>query len=279
LDLAKFANFLLHGNDGVLSKNLLDELKRKQIDTDMYLDLIGYGYGMFVEESTFADTKFYKVKVLEHGGDIPGFAADMYLVPDRDFAMIVLANTDAAHMSKSFGVALETLAGVNSSTPPDPDVDTSQFAKYAGEYNDQFNVGTIILTTDQKDLYMQAPLLDKAGIGYTKKLTCYVRDNCETTITQNGKNYNVDVTFIFDQQGEVEYLRSRIFVAKRVSAVDGGTSDGAVVDGGDTGDAGLSMDSGANLVPPFHYGPDMASIAEKLRVSDETPMRRFRHVR
>jgi CubicO group peptidase (beta-lactamase class C family) len=254
LDLVKFADFLLHGNDAVLPASQREAMQTAQVNTHEYLDLYWYGYGLFVEEGSFLSTKYYKLHAVEHGGDIPGFAANLFMVPSKDLAIAVLANTDAAHLEKSIGVALETLGGLAPSASPEPDVQPSKFADYAGEYLDKYNVGTLLFTTDGTDLFVSAPDLEKYGIGYEKTLNCYVRDTCLMTIYQGGQTYKESVTFILDQQGRGEFARTRIFVATRVPDADGGTPDAGSVPPPD--------------VPP---APDVQGLLSKLRMLEPIP--------
>lgn len=57
----------------------------------------GYGYGWFINELEGA-------KVIEHGGDIPGFSAHVLTIPDRRIFVAVLSN-DAQHTPRPDFVA------------------------------------------------------------------------------------------------------------------------------------------------------------------------------
>ena len=91
---------------------------------------------------------YHATTLVSHGGDIPGFAADVYYVPSTKFAIIVLANTDGAHFTNSVVLALETYAGLPApTTAPSFPIDPSTFASLAGSYQDDFNAGRVIITT------------------------------------------------------------------------------------------------------------------------------------
>jgi len=260
LDLAKFADFLLHGNEAVLPTAQREGMQTAQVNTFAYLDLYSYGYGLFVEEGSFLSTKYYKLHAVEHGGDIPGFAADVYMVPSKDLAVMALANTDGAHLEKSIGIALETIGGIAPSAPPDPDVQPDKFKDYAGQYLDKYNVGKLNFITDNTDLFVEAPDLNAYGILYEKKLKCYVRDTCVMTIYQNGQTYQESLTFILDAQGKGEFARTRSFVAARVPDSDAGAPD-----------AGASADGGAVPPPTVPPSPDVQGMLNRLRTPSRVP--------
>lgn len=233
LDLAHFADFLMHGKDSVLSPALVQEMQGERVNTESYLDLVHYGYGLFRQRAVVAGTSYYVIDEVSHGGDINGFAADVFMIPSKDFAFIALSNADGAHFGKSYATALQTLVDLPApSALPDPEVDPSKFGIYAGQYLDPYNVGPITITTDGKDLFVEAPELTKANLAYDKKLQCYVRNNCLFTVKESTGDLQLQVTFILDGGGKVEYLRNRIFVAKKLPDSDAGVPEGGVPEGG-----------------------------------------------
>jgi len=133
-------------------------------------------------------------------------------VPERDFAIVFLANTDGAYFQNSLATALKTLIDLPAPvTAPDPGVDPADFALYAGEYLDPYNAGPMTVTTDGTDVIVSLPALDQAKIKYEPKLQCYVKHNCLFTFYQGG-TVQLPVTFLFDEQGKVEFIRSRLMV-------------------------------------------------------------------
>lgn len=218
-DMLAFADFLLHGNDAVLSTAQREAMQDKQINTQMYLDQVWYGFGLTRIEGFNLGTKHYPLRIVGHDGAISGFSAEIETIPERDFAIVFLANTDGAYFQNSFATAIQTLVDLPAPTAaPSPDVDPARFALYAGEYLDPYNVGKMTVTTDGKDVFVDLPALEQLQIPYNPKLQCYVRDNCLFTFTQGGVQ-QLPVTFIFDDADtKVEYIRARPFVAKRVEA-------------------------------------------------------------
>jgi CubicO group peptidase (beta-lactamase class C family) len=212
LDMAKFVTFLMDGNDAVLSDATRAELSAKQIDTHTFFDLQSYGFGLFIDDFAVAGGAWYDVQVISHGGDIPGFAADIMYVPSTGFGLVTLANADGAHLRDSTAVALTTLANLPApSEPPDLDIDPADFEAYVGSYADDFNVGEVVITLDGDDLVIDMPDLDAAGIPYDSVLDPL--DPANFILAVQGSY--LQLTFLEPVDGFTRYLRSRAFVGIR----------------------------------------------------------------
>jgi CubicO group peptidase (beta-lactamase class C family) len=217
LDLAKFVGFLLDGNDAVMPKALSDEMQTPKVPTQVFLDLLDYGYGIQIQHGAFLGglDKFYELEIVEHGGDIPGFAASVMFVPAQRFGFITLANTDGAHFAKSLVAALTTLADLPPQSPaPDLTVDPSTFDQYTGTYQDSFNAGEIIVTKEGDSLKVSMPAVDQANVPYDPVLEPIVGNNFRLTI----QGIKLPVTFIADASGTSRYFRTRAFVGTRPMA-------------------------------------------------------------
>jgi len=217
LDLANVARFLVHGQQDLLSDELWTAMTSAQISTKDAGDLISYGFGVFVPDGLGGSPAlpYRELKSISHGGDIAGFAADIFCVPSLDFCLIALANASSAHLSNSVVVALNTLtnlpppAGSKPDLAPKPD----RYPLYAGSYDDQFGVGQVNVTTDGSKLYIQIPSFDADGTSYSTELQPLTVDNF--VITVSGEQQ--PLTFIADESGVYRYGRSRPYVAVRTS--------------------------------------------------------------
>ncbi len=219
LDLANFVRFLRNGENAVLHDSVREEMMKPQVNTEEFLDRMGYGYGLIVQQGVFLGS-FYDILIVQHGGAIPGFAADMYWVPACDLGFVTLANTDGAYFIDTLVTALTTLCTLPSpSTPPDLTVDPSSFGALVGTYEDPYNVGTVVVTQDGDDLKVEMPLLDTMQIPYEPVLEPTLPNNFLLGV----QGITLPVTFLRDAQGDGEYFRTRSFVAARGSG-DAGTS-------------------------------------------------------
>lgn len=112
-DLARFAIALMNGGkiDGkqVLAATLLAALSKPQVEVPFDWDLpkgflegAKYGHGFFIQEHR-------GLHILHHGGTINGFGAFIVLVPEKRFAVIVMANKTGTVLGKTTEKAMELL--------------------------------------------------------------------------------------------------------------------------------------------------------------------------
>ena len=211
LDLAEVARFLVHGQDEVLSSDLWAEMTSAQISTKLVADLESYGFGVMVSDG-FGVGGYRALKMLGHGGDIAGFAADIYCVPTLDLCLVALANSTGAHLVNSLVVGLETLTTLPApSTMPDVLPKPDRYPLYAGAYNDPFVVGQVNVTTDGTNLFIQIPSLDASNTPYTQQLQPNTVDNFIVTV----QGTPMPLTFIADSNGVYTYIRCRPYLAIR----------------------------------------------------------------
>jgi CubicO group peptidase (beta-lactamase class C family) len=210
-ELSRFAIFLMNGDDAVLSDALRGEMMSEQVDLQYIPTLQHYGYGLFTDRGVFLDADdFRPLNLVYHGGDISGFAADLYMVPEQNFALAVLANTDGAHISDSLLEALSLVDMPDATTAPDlsPTADVSGFV---GSYSEPWNiVGDFSVAESDGSLSITMPVLDTHGFDYDTTLVPYIGDSFIFTVT----DYPMLMTFI--EVDGVMYARTRLFVGTGV---------------------------------------------------------------
>ena len=216
LDYARFVQFLNAGNTAVLSDAQHTAIQAQQVSTLEYGSAEGYGYGLFSSSGFRIGSSWYPTKLVFHGGDISGFGEDFYLVPSTGFGIVMFANADGAHFSKALVLALQSFAELPTPTslPEDAKVDTTRFAKYAGNYDDPHNVGAVTVTASGTTLTLSMPAVEAAGVPYDKTLTPASADNFVLSI----QGTTTLLTFVKDGTGAYRYLRTRPFVAVRTTA-------------------------------------------------------------
>jgi len=218
LDLAKWIAFLRDGDPAVLSDDLREEMMSPQIDTHMLLDMMSYGFGLIVTDGMWVGDDFYDLRVIEHDGAVPGFSSQFFYVPDLDLALITLAAADGAYYYETWATALEVLGDLPTpSSQPDFSMDPdTYYDSYAGEYEDPYNTGGVIVTRsgDGSDLLIEMPDLDALETSYSGVLAPLYRDNFLMTI----EGADLQITFIFEDGSPdaATYLRNRSFVGARV---------------------------------------------------------------
>lgn len=209
-DLARFGQFLLDGDSAVLSDALRAEMMAPQVSLDI-IDSQSYGYGLFVDEGfTVSSGDWVPDTLLSHGGDISGFAADLYLLPEHDFAIAILAAGDGAHLSTAVMQAVETFVTLSEPVEaPDLTIDPKTFTDFAGSYTEPWNItGDFSLSVEDGVLVSDFPVLDKHKIPYERELVAVAPDNFRYVV----QGYPFLMTFIRDDAGEVAYARTRLFV-------------------------------------------------------------------
>lgn len=214
-DLARFVTFLEDGNPSVLPDPERMAMQTPQINMEQGLgDLENYGYALFVDKGFFLHDGFHATMLVTHGGDIYGFAADVYYVPSTKFAVIVLANADGAHFQNSIILALEMYAGLPAGTTgPSFPIDPATFDSLAGNYQDDYNVGRVTIANTTDGLTISLPDVDAAHIPYDPKLVAVSPDNFALSI----QGTQLLLSFLRDSAGNPEYMRARAFVAKRTT--------------------------------------------------------------
>ncbi|MFT4976181.1 MAG: CubicO group peptidase (beta-lactamase class C family) [Myxococcota bacterium] len=228
-ELVTFGQFLLDGDPTVLSDDLREEMLTTQVDLEI-LDgsFQGYGYGLFVDQGIYDNEGAWRpLGVTSHGGDINGFAADLFLVPEHGFAIAVLAAGDGAHLSDSILEAIEAFVPMPEAIEgPDLTVDPSIFSDYAGHYAEPWGItGEFSVSVGEKgELQAIFPLLDEVAIPYESELISYIPDNFIYTV----QGYAMLMTFMRDDSGEVTYARTRLFVGERDADVSAQRSSQAV---------------------------------------------------
>jgi CubicO group peptidase (beta-lactamase class C family) len=135
-DLANFARaFTRGGRPGTRPTALSEYVIKKVASAAVPFPYEGdYGYGLRLYEHR-------GLNVVEHGGQIIGFGSLIYMVPEREFAVIILANmTAAGRLYSVVDAALEAVLGVTAPSPGSPvmgehsRVGAEDGMKYAGTY-------------------------------------------------------------------------------------------------------------------------------------------------
>jgi CubicO group peptidase (beta-lactamase class C family) len=215
-DMAAFIQFLMQGDPAVLSDTLRAELSSAQVPTHSYGETESYGFGLFVYDGFSLQDGYRELKLVTHGGDIPGFAADIYYVPELGVGVVAFASADGAHFGESVAEALSLAPNLPAPVagPAPWTFDPSVLSDYVRTYHDPFMVGDLIVTDENGVLKISMPELDTYGISYGATPMPYAPDGFILEID----GVSTPLTFIRDDQGAVEYARTRFFVGEAQGA-------------------------------------------------------------
>ena len=214
-DLARFAAFLMDGDETVLSPTLHALMTSPTRDTQEALDLIRYGYGLQGTPGFFLDGAWRPARTLQHDGAIAGFSSYVMVLPEQRFAVIMLASGDgAAPFLQTLLAALRLPVLPAPTAGPDLAPDSSTFAEEAGTYEDPHLAGTVTVTLSGGALRVDIPAATAAGISYDAVLVPSSPRNFLITI--EGRQF--PLTFIHGGPADPTWLRTRLFVAERAPA-------------------------------------------------------------
>ncbi len=220
-DMAAYVQFLRAGAPEVLGPELHAAMQQPQRPTEEVLDFTAYGFGLLVHDGWFCGegaTALCTTRQVHHNGAIPGFSSEFWYLPELDFGMVTLASTDGAYFGNTFVLAARTLAGLGPGGPlPEAfGMSPDDYDRYAGEFTDNFSFGAITVTRSGRRLLVEMPDLDAAEVDYEATLEPMWRDN----FVLNVQGHPMQATFLFDEAGKVEYLRTRYAVGRRVEEAE-----------------------------------------------------------
>lgn len=211
-DLAAFGMFLMNGNTDVLSsaghQTLISPISSLGANPTTH-----YANGIFVlDEITLGGTT-YATTVLSHGGDINGYAADLYVMPEVGWGVAILASADAAHANETVSAALALAPNLPAPSPRTPlaAFDPATLDEIVGSWNDANNVGPMTLTVTEGTLHAELPLLDEYEIPYSDTLEPVAAD----TFRWEVQGYPFLLQVQRDADGQPEWLSTRSFVLQR----------------------------------------------------------------
>lgn len=112
VDMAKYMRLFLNngvvGSDTIISTKVMKEILKPQIifpffSEPYYNEFSSYGLGWWL-------TPKQGHKIIEHSGGVDGMGADLKMVPDLDFGVVVLSNSeDLAQFSLTFHILAQLL--------------------------------------------------------------------------------------------------------------------------------------------------------------------------
>ena len=146
-DLLKYARF--HMGNGksengrrVVWRRSLEAMRAKQVSQGPRGNM---GITWFIR---YAD----KLKVYAHGGATHGQQAYFFFIPEKDFALAILSNSDDGGIitAQTFGWALELYFGIKLKSPKPLKIDPGELQEYVGRYR----IGTECFDLKSKGEYL-----------------------------------------------------------------------------------------------------------------------------
>ncbi len=153
-DLARFIRAVLNGGqlDGrqALRTGVSAQLLTPHVPIPTNVFKNGaYGYGFFLQDDR-------GMRRAEHGGELPGYSAEIRMFPERRVAVIVLMNREGVRFHQTFDKAFDLLLGPKPKEEPSPPLKivkmtAEEMASYAGSY---FNHGHVDFYVNDGRLFL-----------------------------------------------------------------------------------------------------------------------------
>jgi hypothetical protein len=137
--MAAYLHFYLGNGCAPGGQQLLSEASLKGMWSDhgpggtLEVELDGFGVSWMVRPTAQG------TKVIQHGGDLPGYHSGLFFVPDKQFGMALLTNADAGRnlVAQLFveDWALQLFAGLNNLPATPQLLSPGELASYEGNYS------------------------------------------------------------------------------------------------------------------------------------------------
>ena len=90
-EMLKMADFLINGNNTVLSDELQQKITTPQVDLKMETPLF-YGYGLVLSNGFENESNWYPVKRWSHGGSSLAYSSMFWVLPEENIAVSILSS-------------------------------------------------------------------------------------------------------------------------------------------------------------------------------------------
>jgi CubicO group peptidase (beta-lactamase class C family) len=208
-EVLKMAEFLINGNNEILSDELRQEMTLAQVDLKLEIP-IDYGYGLILSDGIDADN-WYPVKNWSHSGNTETYSSEFLVLPEENIAVSILSSGRDTDFYETLKAALDSVMTLPAATAaPIRPVETELFNNHVGRYVDVEDVVDITLENNQVRIDISS--LNDGGIDYNPLLEPVGGSVFRFT---EGTNEHY-LTFIPEVEGESSiYIRQREFVLIR----------------------------------------------------------------
>lgn len=212
LDLLRFAHFLMVGHPDVADDTGLESLTTAQVDTRVWVDGgLQYGYGVYVADGFRVGDDWYADALWYHDGNMPGYGADLWMLPEHGVAIAVLNNGHHEHFRTAIRESLASLVELTPRAAPDESFTASDLQALDGTYIDPWAGGPLIVRAVGDGLSIEAPELRAGGVPFEPVLDVQFATQASWKLG-TGTTW---IDFIPDDEGVMRWLRTRRFVGER----------------------------------------------------------------
>ena len=153
-------------------------------------------------------------KIIQHGGDVPGQHSGMLFVPERNFALTLLTNSESGrklvHELFLDDWALSRFAGLHNLPAVPQTLGASALAPYEGNYDAEqigFEGPPIDAPLELRAQNGRLRLIEGKGADADIQLLTFYKDNFVFVTESDGMPVYARCDFLRDAQGNVQWLR------------------------------------------------------------------------
>jgi CubicO group peptidase (beta-lactamase class C family) len=159
-----------------------------------------YGYGWFLQD-------FRGYRAAEHGGTQLGFASEVKIVPEGNFAVIIFANRDGVRLNKTIGKAFDLFLPIRNTiekkSAPSLPMTTEEMQSYVGTYANRWSM----------DIFLRDGKLFLRRFGIELPVTKIGKNLFSVTPAPNAPEQ--EFTIDSDSSGKAEALRMFLWAFKK----------------------------------------------------------------
>jgi CubicO group peptidase (beta-lactamase class C family) len=220
-DMILWAQALMQQGGVILTPESASRMQTPHVPVG-YIPWERYGYGIFVTDYQDMQDPTQIVTVYEHGGNVPGYSSQLFWIPERGFAVSILANTIRS-LNGSAQCALQSIAGVQTQPVTPLRTGPEDWAPHVGSY--AMTNSSLWPFSAQVKLEGESLLLDITDLGRSifetrdYGLLPAIADTFRVDQNRDGQADSIlTFTFMRDEAdpSRVRYLRDRYVVGQRV---------------------------------------------------------------
>ena len=209
-EVLKMADFLINGNNDILSDELRQEMTLAQVDLKFDIPL-DYGYGLILSDGIDDDSNWYPVKNWSHSGNTETYSSEFLVLPEENIAVSILSSGRDTDFYETMKAALDSVMTLPAAIEvPVRPVETELFNNHVGRYEDDEDIVDITLENNQVRIDISS--LNDNNIAYNPVLEPI---GGSVFLFTEGSNEHYLTFFPEFDGGSSTYIREREFVLIR----------------------------------------------------------------
>jgi CubicO group peptidase (beta-lactamase class C family) len=213
-DMLRFARFHLGNGTGADGKKVMSQAALQAMRSNpgpggtLLVELDGFGVSWSIRPTAEG------TKVIQHGGDVPGQHSGLWFVPEKNFGMTLLTNSEAGpnlvHELFIGDWALALFTGLHNLPAVPQTLDAAALAAYEGKYTAEqigFTGPPINAPVELRGKDGRLEMILGEGPDAATKVLTFYKDDFVFVSESDGTPDYARCDFVRDAQGKVQWLR------------------------------------------------------------------------